>query len=68
MKKETIKPIQFVWWRKFHIGFIKGNPVKQPAAFHLIYKWSLWIGFLEIRKFLNEKEMAKALEIYHKNC
>lgn len=67
-KKEKL--IQFVNWgflNKWHFGFIRGNPLKQPAAFHLIYKWSIWIGFIEIRKFLTDKEMGKALKIYHEN-
>ena len=63
-----MKKIQFIdWYPEWHgIHFIKGNPVKQPAAFHLIYKYSLWLGYWEIRKFLTDEEMRKALEIYHK--
>jgi hypothetical protein len=64
---KILEGIQFVWWYKFHIRFIKGNPLKNPAAFHLIYKWSLWLGFLEIRKFMNLKEMGQAMMIYTKN-
>lgn len=63
-----MKNIQYVRWTdRWHFGFIKGNPLKQPAAFHLIYKWSLWLGYLEIRKFMTEDEMAEALKIYHKS-
>jgi|WetSurMetagenome_2_1015567.scaffolds.fasta_scaffold60270_4 hypothetical protein len=57
---------QAVHWDESHgIRLIFGNPAKSPAAFHLIYKWSLHIGKLEIRKFLTEKEMHKALKIYN---
>jgi hypothetical protein len=61
------KLIQVVKWTdKPHFGFIRGNPAKQPSAFHLIYKWSLWLGFIEIRKFLTEEEMKERLEKYNK--
>jgi len=62
-----MKDIQFINWFKDGkptFRFIRGNPLKQPAAFHLIYKWSLWLGWWEIRKFLSEKEMERALQIY----
>ena len=63
-----MKNIQFVKWTdRWHFKFVKGNPVKYPAAFHLIYKWSLWLGCFEIRKFMTDSEMRKALETYHKN-
>ena len=62
-----MKDIQFVkWfpeWHGFH--YIKSNPSKEPAAFHLIYKWSLHFGFWEIRKFQTKKEMAESLETYN---
>ena len=62
-----MKDIQYInWYPEWHrIRFIKSNPLQQPAAFHLIYKWSLWLGFWEIRKFMTDEEMAKALEIYN---
>ncbi|HNQ69633.1 MAG TPA: hypothetical protein PKN32_14770 [Bacteroidales bacterium] len=56
---------QLVKWREFHICFIRGNPLRLPAAFHLIYKWSLWLGWWEVRKFLTDAEMKKALQIYN---
>lgn len=57
---------QGVRWDTWHgIQFIKGDPKKGPAAFHLIYKWSLFLGWFEIRKFMTTEEMKKALEIYH---
>jgi hypothetical protein len=63
-----MKNIQIVKWRdRWHFCFIMGNPLKQPAAFHLIYKWSLWLGFIEIRKFMTPEEMENALKIYHEN-
>jgi hypothetical protein len=60
-----VPDLQWIWhdsWKGFFS--LKGNPLKYPAAFHLIYKWAIQIGFLEIRKFLNDKQMSKALEIY----
>jgi hypothetical protein len=65
-----MKNIQFVNWFGDHkptFRFIKGNPLKKPAAFHLIYKWSLWLGWWEIRKFMTDDEMKRALQIY-KEC
>jgi hypothetical protein len=54
--------IQFVKWPDWHgFHFVKGNPLKEPAAFHLIYKWSLWLGWIEIRKFLTQDELIKAM-------
>ena len=63
-----MKKYQFIWWRDwhFHFGFIKGNPIKRPSAFHLIYKWCIWLGFIEIRKFLTEEEQEEALNKYRK--
>jgi hypothetical protein len=60
---------QFVYWpeHSFTLAFIKGNPTKQPAAFHLIYKWSLWLGWFEIRKFLTDDQREDALRIYITN-
>jgi len=64
--KKGMKQIQFVFWRygKPHFGYIRGNPLNVPAAFHLIYKWSLWLGWLEVRKFLTDEERKQALNIY----
>jgi len=59
---------QFVNWFKDGkptFRFIRGNPLKQPTAFHFIYKWSLWLGWWEIRKFLTDEEMKIALDKYH---
>jgi hypothetical protein len=67
--KNWHKTLQFIHWPSDHkrcFLFIKGNPLSDPAAFHLIYKWSLWIGRIEIRKFLTDQEMKRALEIYVK--
>lgn len=64
---KLFKDIQFIWWRDWHFGFIKGNPLKNPAAFHLIYKWSLWLGYLEIRKFMTDNERATVMSIYLNN-
>jgi hypothetical protein len=66
---KLIQNFQFIWWRDwhFHFGFIKGNPLKNPLAFHLIYKWGLWLGCIEIRRFLTEEERRIAVEIYLKN-
>ena len=66
---KLFKNYQFVnWYPEWHgFHFIKSNPLKKPEAFHLIYKWSLWLGWWEIRKFMTDKEMEKALEIYKKN-
>jgi len=63
-----MKDIQFInWFPDWHwVYFIRSNPIKQPAAFHLIYKWSLHLGFWEIRKFQTEKEMAESLKEYNK--
>lgn len=59
------KTYQFVnWYRWKGFRFTKGDPNKQPAAFHLIYKWSLFLGWFEIRKFLNDEEGNEALKIY----
>ena len=64
-----MKTVQIIWWREwhFHFGFIKGDPLKKPAAFHLIYKWGLWLGFMEIRKFLTDKDREIALAQYIRN-
>jgi len=67
-----MKRIQVVDWREYGVkfwrfGFLKGDPLKQPAAFHLIYKWSLWFAFIEIRKFMTDEEMRIALRIYVRN-
>lgn len=63
-----MKEIQFIKWNEWHgFHFIRGNPLKLPSAFHLIYKWSIWLGWWEIRKFLTEKEMEQALKIYHES-
>jgi hypothetical protein len=61
-----MKNIQIVWWRDwhFHFGFVKGNPLKKPLAFHIIYKWGIWLGCIEIRKFLTEEERTAAIKIY----
>ena len=64
--KEKLKQYQLVnWkeWKGFH--FFKGDPTKSPAAFHLIYKWSMFFGWFEVRKFLTTEEMNKALKIYN---
>jgi hypothetical protein len=67
--REIKRNIQFVnWcfrWQGFH--FFKGNPLKHPLAFHLIYKWALYLGYFEIRMFMTEKERAKAFKIYSNN-
>lgn len=62
------KTYQFINWHKFKgFTYLKGDPNKQPAAFHLIYKWSLFLGWFEIRKFLDDKQMEQALNIYNKD-
>jgi len=67
-----MKRIQIVDWREYGVkfwrfGFTRSNPLKQPAAFHLIYKWSLCFAFIEIRKFMTDEEMRIALRIYVRN-
>lgn len=57
---------QLVWWRRPHVGFIRGNPHKQPAAFHLIYRWSLWLGWLEVRRWLTPQQSFEAVLQYMK--
>jgi hypothetical protein len=64
-----MKDIQFVkWlpeWHGFH--FIKSNPNLEPSAFHLIYKWSIYFEFWEIRKFMTLDEMNKSYYLWKKN-
>lgn len=61
-----MKNIQLVkWYPEWHgIHFIMGNPLRQPEAFHLIYKWSIYLGWWELRKFLTDKEMKQVYKIY----
>jgi hypothetical protein len=61
-----MKNVQFIsWFPEWHgIHFTNGNPKKKPSAFHLIYKWSIWVGYWEIRKFLTDEEMGNSLKIY----
>ena len=61
-----MKNYQILNWKECRgFKFIKSNPLKSPAAFHLIYAWSIYIGVWEIRKFMNESQMKRALEIFH---
>lgn len=56
--------VQFVNWHKWiGLHYFPGNPVTYPA-FGLIYKWSLFLGWFEIRKFLSDTEMTKAYQLY----
>jgi hypothetical protein len=60
--KENIQFVRWPDWHGFH--FIKGDPLKTPAAFHLIYKWDLWLGWIEIRMFLSDTKRIEAFNIY----
>lgn len=57
---------QYILWRRWrpYFGLIRGNPLKHPIAFHLIYKWSLWLGWFEIRKFYTLAESTEAMLVY----
>ena len=61
--------LQFIkWYPEWHgFHFIRGNPLKEPAAFHLIYKWSVHFGFWEVRRFLSDTKRHEALNIYKHN-
>jgi hypothetical protein len=60
-----IPNIQYITWRTWHgIRFVKGFPLLYPESFHLIYKWSIFIGWLEIRKFLTAPEQAQAVNMF----
>jgi hypothetical protein len=58
--------MQFISWFPRWRGFryLRTRPNNKPLAFHLIYKWSVFIGFFEIRKFMNLGEMTEALRVY----
>ena len=59
------KRYQLVSWGEFkYVGFIRGN-LTQPAAYYLIYKWSLWLGWWEVRRWLTDDEMQAALRAYN---
>jgi hypothetical protein len=64
----TATKLQYVWWPRLrpHFGFIKGDPHKTPAAFHLCYRWSLWLGWLEVRCWLSPVESIAAVAEYLK--
>ncbi len=64
-----MKDVQIVqWFPQWHgFRFIKGSPLKEPSAFHLIYAWSICIGFWEIRKFLSDTKRVEAFYIWKHN-
>ena len=62
-----MKNIQIVNWFPYWKGikFKRTNPITDVnAAFYLIYKWYILLGFWEIRKFMSVKERKKALKLY----
>jgi len=69
IKLLTIKKIQCLNWFPYWKGikFKRTNPKTDTnAAYYLIYKWYILLGFWEIRKFMNDKERKDALKIYQK--
>jgi hypothetical protein len=64
MKSKRLQFIKWDGWHGFH--FFWGAANKKPAAFHLIYKWSLFIGFWEIRMFLTDKELKRRFKEYER--
>ncbi len=59
--------IQFVNWFPYWKGIKckRTNPLTDiNAAYYLIYKWYVVLGFWEIRKFMNPKEKKKAFKTY----
>jgi len=52
--KTLFKKYQFIYWPDFHgFKFIKLDPNITRMAF--IYKWCLFLGFWEIRKWVKDK-------------
>jgi hypothetical protein len=64
--KEPKGLIQYVKWNTWQgLRFVKSYPLKEPASFNIIYKWTLVLGWFEIRKFLTSLETKRALKIFH---
>jgi hypothetical protein len=64
---ELIRSLQFVnWFPEWHGIHFYSSKKSENAAFNLIYKWSIFFGFWELRKFLTEDETRKRLKDYKK--
>jgi hypothetical protein len=59
-----MKCFQFVWRKNPKLLF--RNYIKENTDMKLIYKWILILGFLEIRKWQNEKTSLMLLSAMRK--
>jgi len=61
-----MKKYQFISWFPTWCGFLRYAKPKPYSGTVLFYKWSIYLGFFEIRKFLNQAEMDEAFKKFMK--